>query len=57
MDLSYGELDQDSALAVAQAMADKEHLKKIDLNGEYSGTPLKRHPERLCILAVSHFLI
>ena len=33
MNLNYGELDQDSALEVAEALANKKEMKKIELNG------------------------
>lgn len=33
INLSYDELDQDDALAVAEALENKKRLKKIELNG------------------------
>lgn len=35
INLSYDELDQDDALAVAEALENKKRLKKIELNGTY----------------------
>ena len=32
--MSFGELDQDAGLAVAEALANKRELKKINLNGK-----------------------
>ena len=34
MSLGYNELDQGSVMAVAEAVANKTELKKLDLNGE-----------------------
>lgn len=34
VNLSFGELDQDAGLAVADALANKRALKTIELNGE-----------------------
>lgn len=33
INLNYCELDRDAGLAVAEAMANKKNLKKIELNG------------------------
>lgn len=34
MNLSYGEIDHESALRVADALAGKKDIKKIELNGQ-----------------------
>ena len=35
LNLSFGELDHESALEVADALANKKDIKKIDLNGQF----------------------
>ena len=34
VNLSYGEIDHESALKVADALANKKDIKKIELNGQ-----------------------
>ncbi len=43
VNLSFNELDQSAALAVADALANKEALRTIDLNGEAPPT------QRVCL--------
>lgn len=33
LNLSFGEITEEAALAVAQAVKDKDQLEKLDLNG------------------------
>ncbi|XP_041863876.1 ran GTPase-activating protein 1a isoform X1 [Melanotaenia boesemani] len=37
LNLSYGEITEDAALAVAQAVKDKNQMEKLELNGNYLG--------------------
>jgi Ran GTPase-activating protein (RanGAP) involved in mRNA processing and transport len=39
VNLSYGEIDHESALRVADALASKKDIKTIELNGQFL-TPL-----------------
>lgn len=36
LNLSFGEITEAAALVVAQAVKDKPHMVKLDLNGAYS---------------------
>lgn len=37
LNLSFGEITEAAALVVAQAVMDKPHMEKVDLNGTYTG--------------------
>lgn len=36
LNLSFGEITQEAALVVAQAVTDKPHMEKVDLNGTHT---------------------
>lgn len=48
LNLSFCEIKRDAALAVAEAVADKAELEKLDLNGNRSGGLGPRLPGRPC---------
>lgn len=49
LNLSYGEITEDAALVVAQAVKDKDQLEKLDLNGTKNAVGVSHDASVVCL--------
>lgn len=55
LNLSFGEITEEAALTVANAVKNKSHLKKLDLNGTNLVTLLFIHPFFHTVYSLSEY--